>query len=55
MSKGQRDNINNAEKSSITQRMRTVLGRSVGVTTAIQLVWLTWFTDRTFQLHATAK
>ena len=32
------------QKSSITQRLRTDLGRSVGVTTATQLVWLTWFT-----------
>ena len=37
MSKGQSDNTNNATKSSITQRLRTELGRSVGVTTAIQL------------------
>ena len=44
MSKGQSDNTNNATKSSITQRLRTDLGRSVGVTTATQLVWLTWFT-----------
>ena len=29
------------QKSSITQRLRTDLGRSVGVTTATQLVWLT--------------
>ena len=28
------------QKSSITQRLRTDLGRSVGVTTATQLVWL---------------
>ena len=28
-------------KSSITQRLRTDLGRSDGVTTVIQLVWLT--------------
>ena len=41
MSKGQSDNTNNAAKSSITQRLRTDLGRSVGETTAIQLVWLT--------------
>ena len=34
MSKGQSDNINNATKSSITQRLQTDLGRSVGVTTA---------------------
>ena len=43
-SKGQSDNINNATKSSIKQLLRTDLGRSVGVTTATQLVWLTWFT-----------
>ena len=41
LSKGQSDNINNATKSSIKQRLRTDLGRSVGVTTATQLVWLT--------------
>ena len=29
------------QKSSIKQRLRTDLGRSVGVTKAIQLVWLT--------------
>ena len=29
------------QKSSITQRLRTDLGRSVGVTKATQLVWLT--------------
>ena len=38
MSKGQSDNTNNATKSSITQRLRTDLGRSVGVTGATQLV-----------------
>ena len=42
------------QKSPITQRLRTDLGRSVGVTTATQLVWLTWFTDPTFPLPATA-
>ena len=31
------------QKSSITQRSPTDSGRSVGVTTATQLVWLTWF------------
>ena len=41
MSKGQSDNINNATKSSIKQQLRTDLGQSVRVTTAIQLVWLT--------------
>ena len=38
MSKGQSENTNNATKSSITQRLRTDLERSVGVTTATQLV-----------------
>ena len=33
MSKGQTDNTNNAIKSSITERLQTNLGRSVGVTT----------------------
>ena len=32
------------QKSSIKQQLRTDLGRSVGVTTATQLLWLTWFT-----------
>ena len=41
MSKGQSDNTNNAKKSSFTQRLWTDLGRSVGVTTANQPVWLT--------------
>ena len=41
MSKGQSDYTNNATKSSITQRLRIDLGRSVGVTTATQLVGLT--------------
>ena len=40
--KGQSDNTNNAtKKKSITQLLQTDLGRSVGVTTATQLVWLT--------------
>ena len=42
------------QKSAITQRLRTDLGRSVGVTTATQLVWVTWFTGQTFPLPATA-
>ena len=42
------------QKSSIKQRLRTDLRRSVGVTTATQLVWLTWFTGPTFPLPATA-
>ena len=42
ISKGQSDNTNNATKKvRLTQRLRTDLGRSVGVTTATQLVWLT--------------
>ena len=43
------------QKSLITQRLRNDLGWSAGVTTATQLVWLTWFTGPTFPLHATAK
>ena len=42
------------QKSSIKQRLRTDLGWSVGVTTATQLLWLTWFTGPTFPLLATA-
>ena len=41
MSKRQSNNTKNATKSSITQRLRTDLGRSVGVTTVTKLVWLT--------------
>ena len=48
MWKEQSDNTNNATKSSITQRLRTDLWWSVGVTTATQLVWLTRFTGPTF-------
>ena len=32
------------------ERLRTDLGRSVGVTMVTQLVWLTWFTGPTFPL-----
>ena len=39
MSKGQSDNTTTPQKSSIKQRLRTDLGRSVGVTTATKLVW----------------
>ena len=53
-SKGQSDNTKNATKSSITQRLWTDLGRSVGVTTATQLVWFTGFTGPTFPLTTTA-
>ena len=41
------------QKSSITKRLRTDLGQSVGVTTVTQLVWLTWFTGPTFPLPTT--
>ena len=36
----QKDNTQTPPKTSITQRLRTDLGRSVGVTTVIQLVLL---------------
>ena len=53
MSKGKRDNKNNATKkfdyTAVADRPRTV-----GVITATQLVWLTWFMDQTFTLPATA-
>ena len=39
-SKKQRDNTKTPPKTSIIQRLRTDLGRSVGVTIATQLVWL---------------
>ena len=38
--KKQRDNTQMPPKTSITQRLQTDLGRSVGVTIATQLVWL---------------
>ena len=37
------DNTKNPPKCSITQRLLTDLGRSVEVTTATQLAWLTGF------------
>ena len=40
MSNGQRDNTKTPPNSSITQRLRTDLGRSVWVATVAQLVWL---------------
>ena len=43
-SEKQRDNTKTPSKLSITQRLRTDLGRSVGVTIATQLVWLNRFT-----------
>ena len=39
-SEKQRDNTKAAPKTSITQQLRTDLGRSVGVTEATKLVWL---------------
>ena len=54
MSKEQSDNTDYATKSSITQRLRTDLGWSVGVTTATQLVCLTWFTGPNLPLPETA-
>ena len=39
-SKKQSDNTKTPQKISITQRMRTDLGRSVGLTTATQLMLL---------------
>ena len=39
-SKKQRDNTKTPTITSITKRLRTDLGRSVGVTIAIQLLWL---------------
>ena len=44
-SKKQRDNIKRPPKTSITQQLRTDLGRSVGVTAVTQLVWLNRFTS----------
>ena len=41
MSKGKVTTQTTPQKSSIKQQLRTDLGRSVGVTTATQLVWLT--------------
>ena len=41
MSKGQVTTQTTPQKSSIKQRLRTDLGRSVGVTKATKLVWLT--------------
>ena len=38
------DNTKTPPKTSITQRLRTDLGRSVGVTIATELVWLKRFT-----------
>ena len=48
MSKGAVTTQTTPQKSSIKQQLRTDLGRSVGVTTATQLVLLTWFTGPPF-------
>ena len=44
-SKKQRGHTKTPPKFSITQRLRTDIRRSVGVTTATPLVWLKWFTS----------
>ena len=44
-SKKQRDKTKTSQTTLITQRLRTDLGRSVGVTTATPLVWLNRFTN----------
>ena len=44
-SKKQRDNIKNATKTLITQRLRTNLGRSTEVTAVTPMVWLNRFTS----------
>ena len=43
--KPQRDNIKTPQITSITQRLLTDLGRSVGVTAVTPLMWLNWFTS----------
>ena len=49
------DNTKRPLKTSITQRLRTDLGRSVGVTTATQLVWLNRFTGSLSRYQITRK
>ena len=44
-SKKQCDNTKNATKTLITKRLRTDIGRSVGVTVVTPLVWLNRFTS----------
>ena len=48
--KGKMTTQTTPQKSSITEQLRTDLGRSVGVTKVTQLVWLTWFMSPTFPL-----
>ena len=43
------------QKSSIKQRLRTDLGRSVRVTTATQLVWFTRFTGPNLPTHRNSR
>ena len=43
-SKKQRDNIKTPPKTSITEQLRTDIGRSVGVTAVTPMVWLNRFT-----------
>ena len=43
-SKKQRENTITPPKTSITQRLRTDIGRLVGATIATQLIWLNRFT-----------
>ena len=43
------------QKSSIKQRLRTDLGRSVGVTTATQLVWLTGLREVLYVIQAKSR
>ena len=50
--KGQRDNTKTSPKNSIKLRLRTDLGRSVGVTIVPKLVWFTGFTGPTFPFTA---
>ena len=44
-SKKQRDNTKTPPKTSITQRLRADLGRSLGVSIATKLMWLNRFTE----------
>ena len=43
------------QKSSIKQQLRTDLGRSVGVTTATQMVWFTRFTGPNLPTHRNSR
>ena len=54
-SKKQSDNTKIPPKSSITQRLRIGLGRSVGVTTVNQLVWLNRFMEGKIEVPRDAR